>query len=92
MLIALEHGAVMPIHRHKGSSETCICIRERFEDYFYDDNRTLTDTIEMVPGGTILNIEKGQWYSLQCLESGTVLFEAKDGPYRPLGEGEVMEK
>ena len=59
MLIALEHGAVMPIHRHKGSSETCICIRERFEDYFYDDNRTLTDTIEMVPGGTFSILRKG---------------------------------
>ena len=27
MLNALEPGTVMPIHRHKGSSETCICIR-----------------------------------------------------------------
>lgn len=33
----------------------------------------------MVPGGVVLNIEKGQWHSLKCLESGTVLFEAKDG-------------
>lgn len=34
---------------------------------------------DMVPGGVVLNIEKGQWHSLKCLESGTVLFEAKDG-------------
>ena len=27
MLNALEPGTVMPIHRHKGTSETCICIR-----------------------------------------------------------------
>ena len=46
----------------------------------------------MVPGGPILNIEKRQWHGLKCLESGTVLFEAKDGAYRLLGEGEVMEK
>ena len=32
MLNALEPGTVMPIHRHKGSSETCICIREHFEE------------------------------------------------------------
>ena len=44
----------------------------------------------MYPGGPILNIEKGQWHSLKCLESGTVLFEAKDGPYHPLEEDEVM--
>ena len=90
MLNALEPGTVMPIHRHKGSSETCICIRGHFEEYFYDSDGQLTDTIDMVPGGPILNIEKGQWHSLKCLESGTVLFEAKDGAYHPLEEDEVF--
>ena len=46
----------------------------------------------MRPGGTVLNIEKGQWHSLKCLESGTVLFEAKDGPYHPLEEDEIFTK
>lgn len=89
MLNALEPGTVMPIHRHKDSSETCVCIRGHFEEYFYDENGNLTDSIDMVPGGVVLNIEKGQWHSLKCLESGTVLFEAKDGPYHPLEEDEV---
>ena len=44
MLNALEHGTVMPIHRHKGSSETCVCIRGHFEEYFYDENGNLTET------------------------------------------------
>lgn len=91
MLNALEPGTVMPIHRHRGSSETCICIRGHFEEYFYDEQGNLTDTIDMVPGGVVLNIEKGQWHSLKCLESGTVLFEAKDGPYAPLGPEDIME-
>ena len=38
---ALEPGTVIPIHRHKGSSETCICIRGLFEEYFYDENGVL---------------------------------------------------
>ena len=92
MLNALEPGTVMPIHRHKNTSETCICIRGHFEEYFYDSDGCLTDTIDMVPGGVVLNIEKGQWHSLKCLESGTVLFEAKDGPYQPLSSDEIMEK
>lgn len=91
MLNAIEPGTVMPIHRHRGSSETCVCVRGHFEEYFYDDNGNLTDTIDMVPGGVILNIEKGQWHSLRSLESGTVLLEAKDGPYHPLAEDEIME-
>ena len=89
MLNALEPGTIMPIHRHKGSSESCVCIRGHFEQYLYDDQGNLTDTIDMVPGGVVLNIEKGQWHSLKCLESGTVLLEAKDGPYHPLEEDEV---
>ena len=90
MLNALEPGTMMPIHRHKGTSETCVCIRGHFEEYFYDSEGRLTDTIDMVPGGTVLNIEAGQWHSLKCLESGTVLLEAKDGAYRPLEEDEIM--
>ena len=92
MLNALEPGTVMPIHRHMGTSETCVCIRGHFEEYFYDEQGRLTNTVDMVPGGVALNIERGQWHSLKCLASGTVLLEAKDGPSRPLGEDEVMEK
>lgn len=91
MLNALEPGTIMPIHRHKGSSETCICIRGHFEEYFYDENGNLTETVDMVPGGSVLNIEKGRWHSLKCLESGTILFEAKDGAYEPLSPEDIME-
>ena len=104
MLNALEPGTVLPIHRHKGSSETCICIRGHFEEYLYGYTETRSDgtpdpksfgiieTIDMYPGGPILNIEKGQWHSLKCLESGTILFEAKDGSYRPLEEDEIFQR
>lgn len=92
MLKAMEPGPVMPIHRYRGSSETCICIRRHFEEYFYDENGNLTETIDMVPGGPILNIEKGQWHSLKCLESGTVLLEAKDGEYEPFSVVRVKQR
>ena len=45
----------------------------------------------MVPGGNVLNVPAMQWHSLRSLESGTVLLEAKDGPYHPLAEDEIME-
>jgi len=103
MLNALEPGTIMPIHRHKTTSETCICIRGHFEEYLYGFAETRSDgtpdpksfgiieTIDMYPGGPVLNIEKGQWHSLKCLESGTVLFEAKDGAYQPLSPEDIME-
>ena len=47
---------------------------------------------DMVRGWVVLNIEKGQWHSLKCLESGTVLFEAKDGGGdQPLSPEDIME-
>ena len=91
MLNAIEPGTEMPIHRHRNSSETCICVRGHFVEYFYDSTGNLTDTIDMLPGGTILNIEKGQWHSLKSLESGTVLLEAKDGQWEPQRSEDILE-
>lgn len=91
MLNALEPETVMPIHRHKDTSETCVCVRGHFEEYFYDSEGNLTETIDMVPGGTVLNIEANQWHSLKCLESGTILLECKNGTYRPLDEDEIFQ-
>jgi len=90
MLNAIEPGTVLPIHRHRNSSETVVCLRGHFEEYFYDAEGRLTDTIDMVPGGTIINIPVGQWHNLKSLESGTVLLEVKDGPYVPIGEEDIL--
>ena len=90
MLNAIEPGTQMPIHRHRISSETVVCVRGHFEEYFYDEEGRLTDTIDMYPGGPVLNIPVGQWHSLRSLESGTVLLEAKDGAWEPLSEDDVM--
>lgn len=90
MLNAIEPGTVLPIHRHRDTSETVVCLRGHFEEYFYDVNGQLTDTIDMVPGGTLINIPAGQWHNLRSLESGTVLLECKDGAYKPLGEEDIL--
>jgi len=89
MLNAIEPGTVLPIHRHRDTSETVVCIRGHFEEYFYDADGNLTDTIDMVPGGVVLNIPAGQWHSLKSLESGTVLLEVKDGAWEPLREEDI---
>ena len=80
----------MPIHRHQKTSETVVCIRGHFEEYFYDENGVLTETIDMLPGGIVLNIPIGQWHSLKSLESGTVLIEIKDGAYEPLQDCDIL--
>lgn len=90
MLNAIEPGTLLPIHRHRDTSETVVCLRGHFEEYFYDDVGQLTDTIDMVPGGTLINIPAGKWHNLRSLESGTVLLECKDGAYEPMSEEDIL--
>lgn len=92
MLNALEPGTVMPIHRHRGSSETVVIIRGRMIEKFYDEQGNLIEEVLMYPGcdTPIVNVEKGRWHNLECLEPNTVIFEAKDGAYEPLAAEDIM--
>lgn len=94
MLNALEPGTVMPIHRHRNSSETVVLLRGSFRELFYDDDGSLTEDVLVKDGGTnkVLQVEKGRWHSLECLEPGTVIFEAKDGAYEPLKDIDILDK
>ena len=91
MLNAIEPGTVLPIHRHPTTSETVVCLRGHFQECFYDADGRLTETIDMLPGGNLLNIPVGQWHNLESFESGTVLLEVKDGPYEPIGPEDILE-
>ena len=94
MLNALEPGSPLPIHRHKYSSETVVCLRGRLVEEFYDDlERMCTDAIELTPGGPVvaLNIPAGQWHTVRAIESGTVLLECKDGKYEPLEDEDILK-
>ena len=93
MLNALEPGTVMPIHRHRASSETVVLLRGKIQWVFYDDNGTETERVTLDADGDLrmINVERDRWHSLVCLEEGSVLYESKDGAYEPLGEDEVME-
>lgn len=92
MLNALEPGTILPIHRHHGSSETIVILRGRIRWIFYDENGNETERVTLDANGEprMLNVEKNRWHSLECLESGSVLYESKDGPYHPLEEDEIM--
>lgn len=94
MLNALELGTIMPIHRHHASSETVVILRGKIRWIFYDDNGNETERVVLDADGDLrmLNVEKDRWHSLECLESGSVLYESKDGPYHPLEEDEIMVK
>ena len=94
MLNALEPGTVLPIHRHRESSETVVILRGKIEWIFYDENGNETERVVLDANGEprMLNVERDRWHSLVCLEEGSVLYESKDGPYHPLEDDEIMVK
>ena len=101
MLNALEPGTVLPIHRHRTTSEVVVMLRGRAVQYLYDEQGRETDAVllaagaldgDCVPGAVPgMTISKGQWHKLVALESGTVILEAKDGPYEPIGAEDILE-
>ena len=92
MLNALEPGTVMPIHRHRHSSETVVVLRGKVKWVYYNDQKEVTNTFIVAPGSDLvgLSVPMGQWHSLECLETGTVIFESKDGPYEPTRPEDVL--
>ena len=94
MLNAVEPGTPLPIHRHRTSAETVVIVRGSLIERFYDDAGVLAEEIQMEVGGRcpVLQIPASQWHSIEVLESGTVIFEAKDGPYIPLSSEDIFDK
>ena len=92
MLNAIEPGSVLPIHRHRASSETVVVLRGKIEWVFFDNEGNETERVTLDANGEprMLNVERNRWHSLVCLEEGSVLFESKDGAYEPLGEEDMM--
>ena len=92
MLNALEPGTVMPIHRHRHSSETVVVLRGKVKWVYYNDKKEVTDTFIVAPGSDLvgLSVPLGQWHSLECLETGTVIFESKDGAFEPMRPEDVL--
>ena len=86
MLNAIEPGSPVPVHRHRDTSETVVCLRGRLAEDFYDaQGGRCEESIELAPGGpnVALNIPAGRWHTVRALESGTVILEMKDGRYVP---------
>ena len=111
MLNAIEPGSVVPIHRHRKTSETVVVLRGRVVEEYYDDAGVLVESFVLgdchvadaprndvldfaprndMPVGCALNIPAGQWHTLRALESGTVILEMKDGPYKPISPADIL--
>ncbi len=84
MLNALEPGTIVPIHRHPTTSETCLLLRGRLDEIFYDDNgkETARHHFNTANGVYGLQIPAGQWHTIEVYEPSVIL-EVKAGSYEP---------
>ena len=93
LLVALEPGTKMPIHRHLNTNETQIVLNGRMRVLFYNDEKKLLEKFDLCPREGIYGIHtpKGQWHTLEVLETNTVILEVKDGPYTPSAPKDILE-
>ena len=99
ILNAMEPGTILPIHRHRGSTETVVVLRGKIRQNFYDENGQLTESFEVSAGSSStgspqvvgFSVELARWHNTECLESGTVILECKDGRYEALGEEDILK-
>ncbi len=91
MLNALEPGTMVPVHRHRSTTETVIIIRGKVKEILFNEAGEVVEEVLMEVGGDcpVLQIPAGQWHSIEALEEGTVIFEAKDGAFSPLSEEDI---
>ena len=93
ILNAVEPGTILPIHRHRGSTETIIVLRGKVVQHYYNDAGEKTASYVLAPQSAKvgMSVPIGQWHALESLEEGSVIFESKDGAYQPLSAEDILE-
>lgn len=94
MFNALEPGTVVPIHRHMKTTETVCLIRGCVRQNYYDEHGLLIESIVVESGENcpFYFVPVGVWHNTECLCSGTIIFESKDGKYEPMKSCDIFEK
>lgn len=83
MLNALEPGTEVPIHRHPTKDESFVLLRGRVRVITHNDDGSEKESVvlSLEDGVYGVDIPKGVWHKLESLESGSVIFECKEGPF-----------
>jgi len=90
MLNAFEPGTYIQPHKHENPDkrELFIVLRGSLIVVIYDDSGNPTDYVLLNPqkGNHAIEVPPGVWHSVISLETGTVAYEIKDGPYQVISD------
>ena len=91
-LNAVEPGTKVEIHRHPTKDESFVLLRGKVRVNTYNDDGTVKESVVLCPEEGLygVDIPKGVWHNVECLESGSVFFECKEGPFVPHEEEGVL--
>ena len=83
MLNAVEPGTEIPIHRHPTKDESFVVLRGKVRSTTYNDDGSVIQSVMLCAeeGRYSVDIPKGVWHKMESLESGSVVFECKEGPF-----------
>ena len=88
MLNAFEPGTYIQPHKHENPDkrEVFIILKGALVVVIYDESGNPIDFVLLDPqkGTYAIEIPPRVWHSVISLESGTVVYEIKDGPYLPI--------
>lgn len=84
-LNAVEPGTMVEIHRHPTKDESFVILRGRVRVNTYNDDGSVLESVVLCPedGKYGVDIPKNVWHNIEALESGSVIFECKEGPFVP---------
>lgn len=92
LLNGIEPGSYVAPHRHADPSkdESILVLRGSLGVVFFDDQGAVTRKVLLQACGEAIavNVPHGMFHTLVALETGTIFFEAKAGPYQALTEME----
>lgn len=86
MLNAVEPGSYVQVHKHEDPDkrEVFILLKGKMVVVFFDDNGNIDDHIILDNLENFgVEIPASRWHTIIALETGTVVYEIKDGPYSP---------
>lgn len=95
LLNAMEPGSYIQPHRHLDpvKDESMVMVRGRMGVVSFDGagNILLKSVITAAGSAVAVDIPHGAFHTVISLESGTIFFEAKSGPYLPLTDAEKAQ-